>query len=439
MASRTRGRYSTVAQRSRGGDPRQGVAGITASEGVAVAWKGLRSDLGTRVQTRAREIEEELSRYCVETGNRIPVNARHFIMARVFELVQLCSDLRADAACERGAVMALQGQLIETRREAADMHRRAVLAEARTAAQPFTDQAHLPAAVASAQTRPGFPAGLQGAPPLNSGTTPAAMSYAAALRAGVPAAPASSRTDDVAPASGQPLHEHVAFVTPIAPSATPARDSLRLLKENIDPVAHNIRDVTLRHTRYGLTVFARTRDTLTHMRQAIADNAITCAALSMRIPDRRNPHVRFSGVDPDISQSDFIDRVRDRNPQLQLDPQTCKVRASFRERSGTSAVIAEVDPAAFRRIMTQQRISTVGPCLVVHEAPSRRQDTDQPIQTATIMAADPVVTGLLRPSIEANDLLPLRGCRRRTPGWKQEKSAQEWTPTRGHHDAYNGE
>ncbi|KAH7963062.1 hypothetical protein HPB52_019460 [Rhipicephalus sanguineus] len=278
-------------------------------------------------------------------------------MARVFELVQLCSDLRADAACERGAVMALQGQLLETRREAADMHRRAVLAEARTTAQPFTDPAHLPVAVASAQTRPGLPAGLQGAPPLDSGTVPAAMSYAAALRAGVPAAPASSRPDDIALASGQSLHEHVAFVTPIAPSATPARDSLRLLKENIDPVANNIRDVTLRHTRYGLTVFARTRDTLTHMRQAIADNAITCAALSMRIPERRNPHVRFSGVDPDISQADFIDRVRDRNPQLQLDPRTCKVRASFRERSGTSAVIAEVDPEAFRRIMTQQRIS----------------------------------------------------------------------------------
>ncbi|KAH7962429.1 hypothetical protein HPB52_016030 [Rhipicephalus sanguineus] len=251
---------------------------------------GLRSDLGTRVQTRAREIEEELSRYCVETGNRIPVNARHFIMARVFELVQLCSDLRADAACERGAVMALQGQLLETRREAADMHRRAVLAEARTAAQPFMDPPHPPAAVTLAQTRPGLPAGLQGAPPLDPGTTHAAMTYAAALRAGVPASSTSSRPDDVALATRQPLQEHVAFVTPIVPSATPARDSLRLLKDNIDPVAHNIRDVTLRHTRYGLTVFARTRETLTHMRQAIADNAITCAALSMRIPEKRHPH-----------------------------------------------------------------------------------------------------------------------------------------------------
>ncbi|KAH7963919.1 hypothetical protein HPB52_023792 [Rhipicephalus sanguineus] len=61
------------------------------------------------------------------------------------------------------------------------------------------------------------------------------------------------------------------------------------------------------------------------MRQAIADNAITCAALSMRIPEKRNPHVCFSGVDPDISNVDCIDRVRDRNPQLQLDPQTCKL------------------------------------------------------------------------------------------------------------------
>ncbi|KAH7963705.1 hypothetical protein HPB52_022443 [Rhipicephalus sanguineus] len=154
------------------------------------------------------------------------------------------------------------------------------------------------------------------------------------------------------------MHEHGAFVTPIAPSATPARDPLRLLKANIDPMTHDIRDLTLQHTRYGLTVFAHSRDTLTNMRQAIADNAITCAALSIRIPDKRNPHLRFWGVDPDISTDEFIDRVRERNPQLQLDPQKCKVRASFRERSGTSAVIVEVDPDAFARIMSQQRISS---------------------------------------------------------------------------------
>ncbi|KAH7963906.1 hypothetical protein HPB52_023779 [Rhipicephalus sanguineus] len=328
----------------------------TASFNVIMG-DGLRSDLGTRVQTRAREIEEELSRYCVETGNRITVNARHFIMARVFELVQLCSDLRADAACERGAVMALQGQLLETRREAADMHRRAVLAEARTAAQPFTDPAHLSATAASAQPRLGLHAGLQGAPPMDPGTTPAAMTYAAALQAGAAPAAPSTGPPGLTSGPGPVLHEHVAFVTPIAPTSTPARDSLRLLKAIIDPAAHDIQDVTLRQTRYGLTVFAHSRATLNNMRQAIADNTITCAALSMRIPEKRNPHVRFSGVDPDVSADEFVACVADRNPHLQLDLAKCKVRASFKERSGTLAMIVEVDPEAFMRIMRQQRVS----------------------------------------------------------------------------------
>ncbi|KAH7963061.1 hypothetical protein HPB52_019459 [Rhipicephalus sanguineus] len=317
----------------------------------------LRSDVGTRVQTRACEIEEELSRYCVETANRIPVNARHFIMARVFELVKLCSDLRADAAVERGAVTALQGQLLETRREVADLHRRAVLAETRTTTAVLSEVAILPEAVQTSQARPGFPAGPPGALLSSSVPPTAAMTYAAALQAGAAATAVPTRPSAIVPDRGPTLHEHVAFVTPIAPSAAPARDSLRLLKANIDPAAHDIRDVTLRQTRYGLTVLAHSRDTLTNMRQAIADNAITCAALSMRIPEKRNPHVRFSGVDPDITSEEFISRVAERNTHLQLDADKCKVRASFKERSGTSAFIVEVDPDAFARIMRQPRLS----------------------------------------------------------------------------------
>ncbi|KAH7963866.1 hypothetical protein HPB52_023739 [Rhipicephalus sanguineus] len=242
------------------------------------------SDVGTRVQTRACEIEEELSRYCVETANRIPVNARHFIMARVFELVKLCSDLRADAAAERGAASCLGGDK--------DDHRGA------------SEAVILPEAVQTSQARPGFPAGPPGALLSSSVPPTAAMTYAAALQA-----------------------------------------------------AHDIRDVTLRQTRYGLTVLAHSRDTLTNMRQAIADNAITCAVLSMRIPEKRNPHVRFSGVDPDITSEEFISRVAERNTHLQLDTDKCKVRASFKERSGTSAFIVEVDPDAFARIMRQPRLS----------------------------------------------------------------------------------
>ncbi|KAH7963908.1 hypothetical protein HPB52_023781 [Rhipicephalus sanguineus] len=275
----------------------------------------LRTDVGTRVQTRACEIEEELSRYCVETANRIP----------------------------------------ETRREVADLHRRAVLT--RTATVALSEAAVLPAALQTSQARPGFPAGPSGALLAGSAPPTAAMTYEAALQAGAASTALPTGPSLTAPDRGPTLHEYVAFVTPIAPSATPAWDSLRLLKDNIDPAAHDIRDVTLRQTRYGLTVLAHSRHTLTNMRQAIADNAITCAALSMRIPDKRNPHVRFSGVDPDIASEEFISRVAERNPHLQLDTDKCKVRASFKERSGTSAFVAEVDTDAFARIMRQPRIS----------------------------------------------------------------------------------
>ncbi|KAL1444048.1 hypothetical protein MTO96_030073 [Rhipicephalus appendiculatus] len=36
-----------------------------------------RDDVGTRVQARVHAIEEELSRFFVDAGNRIPVTARH--------------------------------------------------------------------------------------------------------------------------------------------------------------------------------------------------------------------------------------------------------------------------------------------------------------------------------------------------------------------------
>ncbi|KAL1475713.1 hypothetical protein MTO96_037083 [Rhipicephalus appendiculatus] len=114
-----------------------------------------REDVGRRVQARARAIEEELSRFCVDAGNRIPVTARHFILAKVFEMVQLCSDLRADAAADRGAVQALKDQLVESRRKTAALHRRALLAETRTGLlHPVTvvdDAAH----AAPASTQPG--------------------------------------------------------------------------------------------------------------------------------------------------------------------------------------------------------------------------------------------------------------------------------------------
>ncbi|KAH6940820.1 hypothetical protein HPB50_007822 [Hyalomma asiaticum] len=87
------------------------------------------------------------------------------------------------------------------------------------------------------------------------------------------------------------MHEHVAFLTPTGRTESPARDVIRLLKSNIDPAAEEMRDVTLRSTRCGVTVFSRTRQSLANMQRAIEANSVTRAAVSMRVPERRRTHV----------------------------------------------------------------------------------------------------------------------------------------------------
>ncbi|KAL1470070.1 hypothetical protein MTO96_040690 [Rhipicephalus appendiculatus] len=73
----------------------------SVSETTAVE-TGLRMDPGSRAQARARELEDEISRFCADPSNRITVSCRNYIITRVFELVGLCSDLRADAAWSAG-------------------------------------------------------------------------------------------------------------------------------------------------------------------------------------------------------------------------------------------------------------------------------------------------------------------------------------------------
>ncbi|KAH6920325.1 hypothetical protein HPB50_028683 [Hyalomma asiaticum] len=55
-------------------DPGSSVSGVTA------AGAGTRADLGARTQARAREIEDEISRFCADSPNRITVSARNYII-----------------------------------------------------------------------------------------------------------------------------------------------------------------------------------------------------------------------------------------------------------------------------------------------------------------------------------------------------------------------
>ncbi|KAL3243023.1 hypothetical protein MRX96_020700 [Rhipicephalus microplus] len=95
-------------------------AGTSVSEATAVP-AGLASDIGSRIQRRLCEIEDELSRFLSDSVNNVPVPARNFVMSRLFQLAAFCGDLRAEAAMERSAAAALRGQLIEARQEMATL------------------------------------------------------------------------------------------------------------------------------------------------------------------------------------------------------------------------------------------------------------------------------------------------------------------------------
>ncbi|XP_037501949.1 uncharacterized protein LOC119376030 [Rhipicephalus sanguineus] len=138
-------------------------------------------------------------------------------MARVFELVELCSDLGAGAASERGAVLALKDQLVETRGENTALHQRAILAESRSCLLPPVLAANDAATAAFPPSQPDHPAALLQRSVPGPPRQPAPRTYAAALASGMePPGPPSRRCR-----AGRPLQqylrtsEHVAFVTPL--------------------------------------------------------------------------------------------------------------------------------------------------------------------------------------------------------------------------------
>ncbi|KAH7963996.1 hypothetical protein HPB51_027766 [Rhipicephalus microplus] len=308
-------------------------AGSSVSEVTAVGI-GHSVDPGNRMQARAREIEDEISRFCADSANRIT------------------------------------GQLVDARREIAGLQRQALVAErppvgdilGGLAAAPAVGPAH---AVLTAG--PGVQV-ARGAMPMGPAVT-GVPSYAAVVRAGGPAGvPGAGLAGPAGLVGAGPgmvsgvRHEHVAFLTPFGATEAPAQDVVRLLKANVDPVAKVIRDVTLRHTRYGVTVFTNNAQTITNIQNAINENAVTRAAITIRIPARRNPHMRFSGVDPDLGPEEFLRLLDERNPTLQIGADISKFKVTFRERGGTKAYIVEVDPEAFLRIMARVMVD-IGACI----------------------------------------------------------------------------
>ncbi|KAH8038045.1 hypothetical protein HPB51_020695 [Rhipicephalus microplus] len=126
---------------------------------------------------------------------------------------------------------------------------------------------------------------------------------------------------------------------------------------NVDLASKGITDIVLRYTRYGLTVLSNTNDTIQNLVQAIQKNAVTHASISVRVPNKRNPHIRITGGDPDVDKDTFFNILKERNAGLEIDEERCKVRVAFCERSGTNTFIGEVDPESFKALMSWPRLS----------------------------------------------------------------------------------
>ncbi|XP_065305844.1 uncharacterized protein [Dermacentor albipictus] len=240
-------------------DAQSSVSGVTAVAAARPAGPA------GGAERRCQDIQDEVFAFCSAPANKVPVDARLFVMRKVSELVALCSGLMSEAAAERGAVAALRGQLAEVRREVAAVQRRAGVAECRleSLVGAVTDPAcaGLPgagfaAAVGAAASEAGRLSSVGAAGAYASGAgpmAPGAASYAAALRSGgfLDAGAAPVAPGGAARGPAQPLHDHVCFLTPTAQTTAPARDVVRLLKANIDPAAKGIKDVSLRHTRWS--------------------------------------------------------------------------------------------------------------------------------------------------------------------------------------------
>ncbi|KAH7932981.1 hypothetical protein HPB49_006203 [Dermacentor silvarum] len=106
----------------------------------------------------------------------------------------------------------------------------------------------------------------------------------------------------------------------------------------------------MNHTRHGITVFTDDKQSLDQIKSSFERHPVTSAAISVRVAVKRRPHVRVSGVDPDVSGHNLT------NPTLQFNPDSCHARVSFRERAGNYTNVLEVDAAAFLSLIARGRI-----------------------------------------------------------------------------------
>ncbi|KAH7933581.1 hypothetical protein HPB49_014036 [Dermacentor silvarum] len=275
-------------------------------------------------------IEEVLFEDKSKTSN--PVRAQ--IITEVNSMMMICAEFQAAAAGREGALQELRHQLAEARREAAGL--RVCVAMGAAASGPPRSYADVVAGGRGADVA--GPA--SGAPP----------GFRASPRGFGGAGGATGPANDAGPPG------HLAFLTPIGESRDPSGDVLAVLKTNVDPTEAGIGEVDLRSTRLGVTVVAKDRDTIMNLKQAIDACPVTRSSMTVRVPEKRRPHVRLVGVDPEVSAANLISAINGRNPSLELDTATAKVKSTFKERGGNNSHILELSPPDFKKVMTRGKV-----------------------------------------------------------------------------------
>lgn len=147
------------------------------------------------------------------------------------------------------------------------------------------------------------------------------------------------------------------FLTPLVPTGTAAQDLKHILKSNVDPARENLGEISVHKTPLGLTVLSEDLASVQKLKTLIEQNPVTSTAMSVRLVQQRKPHVKLTGVDPDVPAIGLIAQFNSRNPDLQLYPSTCEVGVSFRERSGNFTHVVAVDPPVYRALMNRGRVS----------------------------------------------------------------------------------
>ncbi|KAH7949031.1 hypothetical protein HPB49_004236 [Dermacentor silvarum] len=182
----------------------------------------------TAAMHRIADKQKQIIDLLFHSSCKIPNSQRSQIITWLSEIVQECSEVRAIAAHQSGCADELRDQLRLERRPASGVMPPGAVREGPRPSRTCAAAAHLGMQMLSTSTN---------LPPtaMAPGDVPRTDPYMA-----VPP------PRDFAPRRD---HAFIMFLTPIAPSAGPARDVAALLKHDIDLVAEGIGNISPRHTR----------------------------------------------------------------------------------------------------------------------------------------------------------------------------------------------